>query len=306
MLQAEEATSFGKGSSVGKGRARAAGLTLDAGQAGSSSGKELTMARDAKRSDAATFRRGFSRGLGVGLIPLIACLALGGGLLYAQSSGDALFIDPKGWIGIGTTTPKATLDVAGKLNVSDSTTLSNAAITGSLTTSGSLGVGTTNPGAKLEVAGDTRLNGPVGINTPVIPNQHLVVRPNSGNIPFNITDPAGGLNWLSVLSNGNVVMNGGNVGIGTTDPGEYKLKVEGSLYVSDKLEMKGDLVRSGSKALVLVGIKQRLNTQENSQGKWIDLNTIGEVSGRPQVSLQTRAWYEPHGWRPSWIDLYFK
>jgi hypothetical protein len=261
--------------------------------------------RDLLRRAARSQGPGFFRKSLLGALPVVLLLGAGG-LLYGQGAGDALFIDPKGWIGIGTNTPKAMLDVAGKLIVSDTSTLSNAAITGSLTIAGSAGVGTTTPGAKLEVAGDTRLNGPVGINSPVIPNQHLVIRPNSGNIPFNITDPAGGLNWLSVLSNGNVIMNGGNVGIGTPDPGEYKLNVQGSLYVSDKLEMKGDLVRGGTRALVLVGIKQRLNTQENSQGRWIDLYTIGEVSGRPHISLQTRAWYEPHGWRPSWIDLYFK
>jgi len=71
------------------------------------------MPENTQRSEAATFRRGFSRGLGVGLIPLMVCLALSGGLLYAQSGGDALFIDQGGRVGIGNTAPQAALDVTG-------------------------------------------------------------------------------------------------------------------------------------------------------------------------------------------------
>jgi hypothetical protein len=77
------------------------------------------------------YRRGFSKGLAFGLMPFVGVLLLIAGTLYGQSE-DALFIDPRGWIGIGTNKPNATLDVAGKLNVSDSTTLSNTTIAGSL------------------------------------------------------------------------------------------------------------------------------------------------------------------------------
>jgi microcystin-dependent protein len=75
------------------------------------SGKELTMPEDTKKPEAAPFRRGFSRGLSVGLIPLIAFLIFSAGLIYGQSGGDALFIHSSGRVGVGTNSPRAQLDV---------------------------------------------------------------------------------------------------------------------------------------------------------------------------------------------------
>jgi hypothetical protein len=60
-------------------------------------------------------RRAFTKGLAVGLIPLVAFVVLAGGLLYGQGSGDALFIDKNGNVGIGTSEPKAELDVNGTI-----------------------------------------------------------------------------------------------------------------------------------------------------------------------------------------------
>ena len=181
--------------------------------------------RDLLRGASRSRRPEFSRKFLLGALP-VALLLAAGGLLYGQGAGDALFINPQGWVGIGTNAPKATLDVAGKLNVSDNSTLSNTTVTGYLTTAGNVGIGTASPGAKLEVAGDTRFNGAVGINRVAIKNQHLVITPSSGNIPFNVTDPASSTNWLSVFASGNVIMNGGSVGIGTTQPSQ-RLHVAG-------------------------------------------------------------------------------
>lgn len=109
---------------------------------------------------------------------LLFVVMSGAGLLYGQSGGDTLFVDAKGRVGIGTV----------------------------------------NPGSQLEVAGDTQLRGSVGINRAPITNQHLVIQPATGHIPLNVTDPNGAKNWLSVLANGNVIMNGGNIGVGTSSP----------------------------------------------------------------------------------------
>lgn len=178
-----------------------------------------------------------SRGVIASLIALLGLLAAGGHL-YGQGAFDALFIDSTGNVGIGTTAPKATLDVAGRLNVSNGATLSSTAIQGSLTTSGSVGVGTSNPTAGLEVMGDSRFNGSVGINRGAEKNQHLVVTPSDGNIAFNVTDPANSASWLSVLPSGSVIMNGGNVGIGTTTP-EAKLEVNGNARVRGQVSSWG-------------------------------------------------------------------
>jgi len=113
------------------------------------------------RSAGHSRRPGFFRKCLLGALPVMALLGAGG-LLYGQGAGDALFIDPKGWIGIGTNTPKATLDVAGKMNVSDSATLANATITGSLT-AGELSVTKNANLANTTITGSLTTTGNVGI-----------------------------------------------------------------------------------------------------------------------------------------------
>lgn len=112
-----------------------------------------------------TDRRGFFKGIALGLMFAFGLL-FSISVLYAQSGGDALFIDPRGWIGIGTNKPNAMLDVAGTLNVANNTSLSDAGIKGSLTVGGSVGIGTTTtPSAKLEVNG--RIKDQTGYVMPV-------------------------------------------------------------------------------------------------------------------------------------------
>lgn len=49
------------------------------------------------------------------ILPLVA-LVTAGGVLYGQGAMDALFIDKDGKVGVGTSTPSATLDVGGQAN----------------------------------------------------------------------------------------------------------------------------------------------------------------------------------------------
>ena len=138
-------------------------------------GELESIQKDGATGSARLYRRGFSKGLAFGLAPFIGVLLLIGGTLYGQGAGDALFIDPRGWIGVGTNKPNATLDVAGHLNVSDSasvsnttktgsleagtlkatkdTTLANTTVKGSLTTEGNVGIGAASSAAGLDVAG---------------------------------------------------------------------------------------------------------------------------------------------------------
>jgi hypothetical protein len=197
----------------------------------------------------------------------LGIMLLGGAFQSGQSSDDALFIDKEGRIGIGTTNPEETLEVAGStklsgpvginrtaakdqhlsikpdkdqipLNVTDPSGakkwLTVTAGGNVIMNGGNLGLGTTDPAAKLEVTGNAQLNGPVGINRPPIDNQHLVIQPAEDHIALNVTDPSGTTNRLTVTSGGNVVMNGGNVGIGTAAP-EARLDVAGDARIRGKV-----------------------------------------------------------------------
>jgi len=85
------------------------------------------------RASRGLYRRGLSRGLMLGVFPLVALLALSGGLLYAQGDAvkaavDALFIDQNGNVGIGTGLGelKAKLDVNGDMHTSDKLVIGNS------------------------------------------------------------------------------------------------------------------------------------------------------------------------------------
>jgi hypothetical protein len=214
--------------------------------------------QDLLRRAAGSRRPGLLRKLLLGALPLMALLGPGA-LLYGQGA-DALFIDPKGWIGIGTNAPQATLDVAGKLNVTDSATVSNAiiagsvtagevrltknanlsdtTITGSLTTTGNVGVGG-QPSAvtKLDVLQDARS----GTHPTAVKGLYITgdFDQAANGVEFrhsNGTQGIGfGYNTIYATGSGatqhlNLMPRGdaGNVGIGTLNPGA-KLEVAGAI-----------------------------------------------------------------------------
>jgi hypothetical protein len=229
------------------------------------------------------YRRGFSKGLAFGLVPFIGVLLLIGGTLYGQSE-DALFIDPRGWIGIGTNKPNATLDVAGKLNVSDSTTLSNAAIAGSLTT------GTLNVTKNASLA-DTIIKGSLTTEGKgVISNVFLgdvghgqnwagfshgksasatgygFLHHTSGQYALINKKSGGGVIGLRIDNvDKMVVADNGNVGIGTQDP-KAKLDVAGAISANSL---------NGEKRPLVFEVGQKGDTQ-----KWYFVNQdIGPLCG---------------------------
>jgi hypothetical protein len=235
--------------------------------------------RDFLRSAARSWRPGFFRKCLLGTLP-VAVLLGAGGLLYGQGAGDALFIDPKGWIGIGTNAPKVTLDVVGKLNVSDSATLANATIAGSLTagelsvtknanlsnttitgslaTTGNVGIGG-RPSAvtKLDVTQDARS----GTHSSAVKGLYVTgdfdqaangveFRHSNGTqgigFGYNTIYAAGSIptQHLNLMPKGTT----GNVGIGTLDP-QARLDVAGAIKATsvngEKPPMVFDVGRMG-------------------------------------------------------------
>jgi hypothetical protein len=105
---------------------------------------------------------------------------------------------------------------------------SNSLILGSIngvnaaTADTNVGIGTTAPQARLHVVGNSTFatRGTNGVRITPANDSDIGV--------LNVTNAANTVNWLTVGSNGQVIMNGsGNVGIGTTTP-DAKLTVNGS------------------------------------------------------------------------------
>jgi hypothetical protein len=143
------------------------------------------------------------------IISFISLLA--GGLVYSQN------------VGIGTSTPDYKLEVIGSIH-----STSNGYF------EGNLGVGTTSPSYKLQV--------------------------NNGQIAlYNTTDSkawffsySSASNYFYLSENGTnrmVVLNGGNVGIGTSSPDE-KLDVNGNLRVAASANIEGSLTVNGGKGVM--------------------------------------------------------
>lgn len=99
--------------------------------------------RDSLRSAARSRRAGFSRKFLLGALPLAALLAAGS-LLYGQSAGDALFIDPNGRVVIG-----GDLDVTGRTDVG-----TDLKVTGTIKAKSFEGVGAVPKGSILMWSGN--------------------------------------------------------------------------------------------------------------------------------------------------------
>ncbi len=148
------------------------------------------------------------------------------GLLFAETGeGDAMYIEQGGQVGIGTTSPAERLDVSGNVTASKyydrdnpSYYLDPSSTLYSAKFAGDVGIGTTTPESKLHIRSSS-------------PEVRLEESDQSDK-KWSIVGRNSGLSFAETGEGYTMhIKPGGNVGIGTTNPGA-KLEVDGDLKVT--------------------------------------------------------------------------
>ena len=222
------------------------------------------------------------------------------GGLTVTGTGNSSFA---GNVGIGATSPGAKLDVAGTVRLGQGIAESwfpysdnNAYISGNQTIirsdssgnhkefvrisqNGNVGIGTTSPLAKLDIQGGADSNG--GSDPQALAFSYrnggyrhwLRTRHNStvgsGNaIDFyvNNSSAADGSKGPGTGSVHVMTLDSGNVGIGTTEPGDYKLNINGKTKINGTLEVNGLILNGMTLRMVAAGAL-------GDDGRWNNGNT---------------------------------
>ena len=150
---------------------------------------------------------------------------LAGGFIFAtvptatadnQTATNTMIITTGGNVGIGTTTPGATLSVNGGAVVGSYGGNGTAAPSNGLIVSGSVGIGTTVPLQPLEVTGNILINGNDGTGELMLGSccQSTLYRASSDGSLHIVSGQAN----IDLTPVSNVIVTQGNVGIGTTSP----------------------------------------------------------------------------------------
>ncbi|MFH1714763.1 MAG: hypothetical protein ABH857_01025 [Elusimicrobiota bacterium] len=193
------------------------------------------------------------------LIDKIKAKSAAGISLYSDDSVNRMFIDQYGNIGVGLNSPTAMLHVSSQsitntqylLRITTGTTSVNTL----MAVSENVGVGTTNPTALFTVGDNTFQVNRSG-NLIKINNLTYSWPSSRSADTFLKNDGSGNLSWVTAqgglggsgtagyaayftssenIGSSEIFESGGNIGIGTTVPGNYKLNVSTRHYVEQEL-----------------------------------------------------------------------
>jgi hypothetical protein len=253
-------------------------------------------------------------------------LALAIGFLLMGSNGLAADGDliVNGNLGVGTTGPEYRLDVAGRIRsqhtimgadtgyewwtgpYTDASAwqitrrrISDGAYSNALTllVGGNVGIGTTGPEYKLDVAGRIR-------------SQHTIMGADTGyewwTGPY--TDASAWQITRRRISDGNyatalTALVGGNVGIGTTNPGTYKLYVNGPAYSTggwetSDFDLKENIASINSplsKVLNMEGVSFNWRTEKDKLGNFFEGRRFGVIAQKLEGILPEAVKEGPEG-----------
>ena len=143
------------------------------------------------------------------------------GVWYQTPTNDLYYSSGK--VGIGTTTPSSDLSVAGEIDISGSRL--------HVGTNGNIGIGTSSPAARLHVKGISGTSEIMRL-TDYGDHSELRIHVTGSRTEFQSWGEAAATNPTIPAP---LILNpsGGSVGIGTTNPGSYKLAVNGSVHAKE-------------------------------------------------------------------------
>ncbi len=185
------------------------------------------------------YRRGFSRGLALGLILLAVFSVLTGSLLYGQGSVDALFIDETGTVKV------QELEVRGGTNLEGATTLKN-----NLTVDGTVGIGTNDPKAQLHVHHEKREGIPADSEKLLFVTGDFL---DGKDVQFRHTNGSQGIEFTHNTIYATGYNKDQNLNLKPHKEGHVSIKgdlnVDGETTLGKTLTVKGDIKMSGDLAL---------------------------------------------------------
>jgi hypothetical protein len=156
-----------------------------------------------------------------------------------------------------------------------------------------VGIGTTNPGNKLDIAGDARIVYP-SLQLKLVDSDDSRtwgLNVNAGVFSiYDQTNSASPLTITGVNPTGTLYLLGGNVGIGTTAPGAYRLKVAGDMAVTGTLQTQtgSDFAEEFSvtedlAAGTVVVMSDQGHKSVKAASSAYDRTVIGIVSDNPSI-----------------------